>query len=420
MSSTIDQWCVRNENRKILCPYIFRFLSGLRHTVICSMLVNNKNRFQKVISEETNMAGGIYITGDMHRDLGKFEETYFSQQRNLDKEDYVIVCGDFGVIWDVQENVCETVQGTEREKRQLERLEKYPFTTLFVDGNHENFDRLYSYPIEEWHGGKVHKISESVIHLLRGQVYTIEGQTIFTFGGARSHDISGGVLEVKDPKFEEKINSLLARRESFRINHVSWWKEEMPSDEEMEEGWENLKRHGKKVDYIISHCCPSQLHHLISKHLEDQNELTSYFDSIWIDCEYKRWYFGHYHEDRNLSSKEVLLYNQIIKLGDMVDETKPILGKPRYVLYQPVKFLIEIGDVQEVIGIIINHDPYGTFSNPYEPSYDIFAKIEIGKHGSEAVICKHNPESKVEALTEEEIDAHSRVISYLATMYSRK
>lgn len=33
-------------------------------------------------------------------------------------------------------------------------LNDRPFTTLFVDGNHENFDLLNAYPVENWHGGK--------------------------------------------------------------------------------------------------------------------------------------------------------------------------------------------------------------------------------------------------------------------------
>ena len=76
----------------------------------------------------------------------------------------------------------------------MDWLDCKSFTTLFVDGNHENFDRLYEYPVEEWHGGKVHKIRPSVIHLMRGQIFEIEGKSIFTFGGASSHDIDGGIL----------------------------------------------------------------------------------------------------------------------------------------------------------------------------------------------------------------------------------
>ena len=68
-----------------------------------------------------------------------------------------------------------------------------------------NFDRLYQYPVEDWHSGKVHKIRESVLHLMRGQVFEIEEKKIFSFGGASSHDIQGGVLEPDDPEFEKSM-----------------------------------------------------------------------------------------------------------------------------------------------------------------------------------------------------------------------
>ena len=131
----------------------------------------------------------IYITGDCHSDFTRFSTENFPEQREMTKDDYVIICGDFGGVWMRYEE-------SEKEKWWMDWLEDKPFTTLFVDGNHENFDRLYSYPVEEWNGGKIHRIRPSVIHLMRGQVFTIEGKKIFTFGGAKSHDISGGVLEL--------------------------------------------------------------------------------------------------------------------------------------------------------------------------------------------------------------------------------
>ena len=94
----------------------------------------------------------IYVTGDTHGDFSRFEEDKFS---NLTKDDYMIICGDFGGIWNYEGKL-------KYEKNNLKRLEKMKFTTLIVDGNHENFNRLYKYPVINWHGGKVHKISSSI------------------------------------------------------------------------------------------------------------------------------------------------------------------------------------------------------------------------------------------------------------------
>ncbi|WP_260504042.1 hypothetical protein [Paenibacillus illinoisensis] len=73
----------------------------------------------------------------------------------MTKDDYVIIVGDFGLIWD----------GSNEDRYWLKWLDKTKsFTTLFLDGNHENFDLLEQYPVENWNGGKVHRINKSVIH----------------------------------------------------------------------------------------------------------------------------------------------------------------------------------------------------------------------------------------------------------------
>ena len=366
------------------------------------------------------MAGKLFITGDTHGKLHKFNTTKFPQQKNLDKEDFMIICGDFGLVWSVNQEM--------RENREeiwwLDWLERLPFTVLFVDGNHENFDRLNKYPVEEWHGGKVHKIRPSVIHLMRGQVFEIASKKIFTFGGAASHDVSDGILEPDDPKLREKIKELNKRRAMFRVNHVSWWKEELPSEEELEEGWSNLAKHGNKVDYIISHCCPGQVQKLIDQQLDEQNELTAYFDSVRLSVEYNKWYFGHYHQDKTITNKEVLLYHRIIELGEEVDDMTPVLGKPRYELYQPVKFTAHMGkEPKEKIGVVVIRDPYGTWSDPDEPSYDIFARIDgelASLYSKDVCLFKHHPESTVRALTEEEIKENTELISYISIHWGKK
>ena len=42
----------------------------------------------------------IYITGDCHGNFERFNTDIFPEQLEMNKEDYVIICGDFGGIWD--------------------------------------------------------------------------------------------------------------------------------------------------------------------------------------------------------------------------------------------------------------------------------------------------------------------------------
>ena len=57
------------------------------------------------------------------------------QQKGMGRDDYIIICGDHGDVW----------AGEQADDHHLNWLEDKPFTTLFVDGNHENFDLLSVY-----------------------------------------------------------------------------------------------------------------------------------------------------------------------------------------------------------------------------------------------------------------------------------
>lgn len=226
----------------------------------------------------------------------------------MSKDDFVIICGDFGGVWTKDKE-------SKEETMLLDWLDCKPFTTLFVDGNHENFDRLYQYPVEAWNGGKVHKIRPSVIHLMRGQVFTIAGKKIFTFGGAQSHDISGGILELDDPEFTQKRKELERGWKPYRINHLSWWEQELPTQAEMEEGRRNLEANGNKVDYIVTHCCASSTQVLLGGGLFKVDYLNEYLEEVRQHVKFKKWFFGHYHDNKNVNAEEILLYEQIIQIG---------------------------------------------------------------------------------------------------------
>ena len=246
----------------------------------------------------------IYITGDTHCNFDRFEIESFPIQNDMTKNDYVIICGDFGGVWTFEEE-------SEREKYFLDWLNNKNFTTLFVDGNHENFTRLYNYPVQDWHGGKVHKIRDSVLHLMRGEIFNIDNKKFFAFGGAKSHDIQDGIINLDE---EEKIYEYRKRGAYFRIRNFSWWDLELPTEEEMKNGINNLEKANYKVDYIISHCCPTSIQAILGAGKYKKDYLTDYLQRISEKCEFKKWYFGHYHDYRQVNSQYILLYEDIIPL----------------------------------------------------------------------------------------------------------
>ncbi len=252
----------------------------------------------------------IYITGDCHGDFSRFSTAAFPEQKKMTKDDYIIICGDFGIWHDTNE-----------ERYWLKWLNEKPFTTLFVAGNHENYDRLKSneFEIKDWHGGKVHVIRDSILHLMNGYVFEICGKRIFAFGGAQSHDIRDGILDENDYdnhedylKTRSKWNKL---NKEYRINHVSWWKEEIPSKEEMDFGLKTLEENKNQVDYIVTHCCPHRIEYKMSNGRFAPDALTEYFDVIDGTADFKYWFYGHYHNDMQYLEKYILLYMQFIKIA---------------------------------------------------------------------------------------------------------
>lgn len=250
----------------------------------------------------------IYITGDTHGDwIPRLNTKYFPEQKEMTKNDYVIICGDFG-IWN----------NSAIEKYALDWLEDRPFTTLFISGNHDNYDILDNLETKEWNGGFVNFIRPSVIHLKRGQVFNIDGKTFFTFGGASSHDISAGILELDDPMF--KVKKKKFDKDPFalyRINHVSWWERELPNEQEMKEGLINLEKYNNKVDYVITHSPYTSILRFLDQgfNLYKTDILTNYLQKIKDNITYKHWFFGHMHLDNEFHyDKSTCIYYDITRI----------------------------------------------------------------------------------------------------------
>ena len=242
----------------------------------------------------------IFITGDTHRSFQRLFNFQNFDQNDLTRDDYLIICGDFGGIWD----------GGGGDKKVIESLGRLKYTILFVDGNHSNFNALYKYPVEEWHGGYVHRISDNILHLCRGQVFDIDGKKFFTFGGAASHDISDGILDPDDPDFRKKYIKLYHNPMAmFRILGVSWWPEEMPNNKEYNIGISNLEKVDYKVDYIISHCPPSSALAYFGNGTYKTDELSDYLEKIFQKVQPKAFYCGHIHIDENYDKIHVLYYD---------------------------------------------------------------------------------------------------------------
>lgn len=270
----------------------------------------------------------IYITGDTHANFQRFFRKRIPY--HLTKDDYIIVCGDFGLLWAKNKTF----------QYNLEVFKQRPYTILWVSGNHENYNMIEEYPKEFWHGGLVrHIIRDKVILLERGQVFEIEGKKFFTFGGASSHDIQGGILDINDPEFDEKRKRANRSYLPYRVKNISWWEAELPTEDEMLAGKENLEKVNYQVDYVITHCASNRVQDKIeARYYGDYGRsyfsdiLTGYFEEIEEKLQYEHWFCGHYHINEEIDSKHTVLYEKIVPLSRY--DGKSILeeceGKPMY------------------------------------------------------------------------------------------
>lgn len=229
----------------------------------------------------------IFVTGDTHGhiDIKKLEPENFPKQKKLTRNDYLIIAGDFGAVW----------YGDERDDVLLDYHNSKNYTTLFIAGNHENHNLLDACKEEDWHGGKIHRIRDNVLHLENGYVFDIDGKSIFTMGGATSVD------------------------KYLRTKDISWWEQEEPTYRTYAVACENLLKHKNKVDFIISHTCPESIrkNHMLKfdGYIDYNSGVERYLDTVLQNVKYKKWYFGHMHTDREITDFSMrILYNDIVRI----------------------------------------------------------------------------------------------------------
>lgn len=92
----------------------------------------------------------------------------------------------------------------------------------------------------------------------------------------------------------------------------------MPSRQEMDYGVRNLEKVNFNVDYIITHSCPSDMLPSVVINGKNTTELERYLNFIKNCLDEKKvnykWYFGHYHQDKQINDKFRVLYGDKIRI----------------------------------------------------------------------------------------------------------
>lgn len=237
--------------------------------------------------------GNLFCTGDTHRnDVDRFLP-YF----NLSKDDIMVVLGDWGVIWYGENKFQSFLQKQyypvgSYDDCVLDRWETYGFSTFVVPGNHDNYDMIEKYPLVEKYSGLTREIRPHIHIATNGEIYNLNGAKCFVMGGAPSID------------------------KYMRVEHWTWWKQEIPSHTEFNHGFDRLDECDWNVDYVFSHEAPD---YVLSVFDYKHNILSNYLDVVDTrlinQCpNFKHHYFGHHHVDRVFTPHATCLFHDVIKL----------------------------------------------------------------------------------------------------------
>lgn len=246
----------------------------------------------------------LYLTGDTHgtHDVHKLSSSNFPEGKTLTRNDYVVILGDFGFLWRPYPTPDETYW--------LKWLNEKPWTTLVVDGNHENHERIDVLPSVAKFKSVVGQIGEHIFHLRRGRIYTINKQTFFVMGGGYSID------------------------KSQRVEGVSWWAREIPSYHEFDRGLARLEQCNNHVDFVLGHTGPESIVDeclkcegvdLVDRAMKFNDPVAAYFEVIKSRVDYRAMFFGHLHPSKLFQSadqKHFCLYNTVIQLEDLIKKIK--------------------------------------------------------------------------------------------------
>jgi len=235
----------------------------------------------------------LFLTGDTHGELNRISSKNFKESKILDETDVIIILGDFGLLWWYPEN-----KHYKQTLYNIEWLKTKKFNICFIDGNHENFYLLNKLPVIQKFGSEVGYISDNIFHLKRGNVYNINDYKILTIGGALSID-----------------------RNNRQLN-VSYWNEELLSNTEIEKIL-NLIEYDNIFDLILTHTAPlSIIKQMFEYPLTEKvnDSTTKFLDHIKNNIKFKKWYFGHFHENC-VFENYTCLYKNIIEINREHNET---------------------------------------------------------------------------------------------------
>ena len=237
------------------------------------------------------------LLGDIHGQTAPVENVWRNMGKNIDSSDVLILLGDVGANY--------YLNG--RDTKFKKKLGKFGFTYFCIRGNHEERpENCAAKDPDNWHqedffGNKVW-VENSFPYIK----YALDHPAVYIMNGKSALVIPGAYSVDKEYRLQRGW---------------TWFKDEQLSYTERIESYNLLNR---TYDYVLSHTCPAGwLPHIQDLFLSqlDQGKIDktmeNYLQYVASNIHWDHWYFGHYHDDRDISSyKATMMFHQELNLGD--------------------------------------------------------------------------------------------------------
>lgn len=234
----------------------------------------------------------VFVRGDVHGDFEWLAD--WCNDNCTTTNDALILLGDSGILYYGSKNW--------REKHIKDIIAACPITLLVVRGNHDRRPECDNmmFTIEEDDpivpGGYRYDLNyPNIRYIADGSCLAINNKRCLFIGGAYSVD-----------------------REYRIAMGWRWFLDEELSEEERCDILDKLNGSGQHYyfDFVFTHTCPTSL---IPTDLflgfVDQSKVSyameDFLSTVQNITDFDKWYFGHYHADRQIDEHFTMLYNQI-------------------------------------------------------------------------------------------------------------
>lgn len=226
----------------------------------------------------------LFCTGDTHGniDIGKLTTKRFPLQKELTKDDVLVVLGDWGGIW----------YGNKKDNYIINWWNSKPWTTFVVLGNHCNYDAIEQLPETTMFGGPVRKVSDSIVIAETGNIYTICGKKCLVLNGANSHDMW------------------------CRTAGINWWAQEAITQDDANKALISLAAVNDEIDYFFTHAPGGVASAMCGYKPEESDRWVDFvMNHLPADGEWKH-FCGHMHRDMCATERTKIVYQDVILLHD--------------------------------------------------------------------------------------------------------